>query len=413
MEVSDGSDSAAALGSLAWIFALGVVLLACVHQVGAQASCEASGHGMRADSADNTAALTKTLAECAGQTIHIVHGRYTFSPNGFATGIVVPAATTIVGDGSQGSQPTVLQIASGGNFAALLWIRNVSNVAVHGIRFEGTSYESGCTRNLDYGHAIYIQSDSGQNAGVDNVDVSDNVFHNFNGESWVTANAADGSPGIGLNGPIALKNNVFDSDGNLGGGCAASRGISYPVAMVWLRGSDKSSRGLVANVEVDSNTFNAGYVKGAVAIWSGTRAIRVVHNTILDAGLRLPPAPGTELGRYGILVYNSAHDRAALPPDTIRVVDNTIRNPVSCGIYVAAGRNLEITRNRISGQSDRFDGTLPKGAISLNHAESVLSLQDNELTNNYIGISSVGGQINMGTNRITVPAGGVRERIVR
>src|SRR5947207_15843495 len=67
----------------------------------AQASCEASQHGMRADSSNNIAALTRTLTECAGRTIHIAQGTYTFSPQGFAKGLEVPAGTTIVGDGSQ------------------------------------------------------------------------------------------------------------------------------------------------------------------------------------------------------------------------------------------------------------------------------------------------------------------------
>jgi hypothetical protein len=401
----------AARGPTVRVFALWVLVGAFAHQSAAQAPCAASDHGMLADGSDNVPALTRTLAECAGRTIHIAHGTYNLSPKGFATGIHVPAGTTLVGDGSQGPQQTVLQIASSGNFASLLWIRNVSNVAIHGIRFEGAVYESGCTRNLDYGHAIYIQSDSGQKASVDSVDISGDAFHNFNGQSWVTINAADGSPGIGLNGPIAVKNNVFDSNANLSGGCAASRGMGYSAVMVSLHGSNNSNQGLVEHVEVDSNTFNAGYVKGAIAIWSGARAISVAHNTILDTGARLPRTTGPELGRYAILVYNSAHELPGLHPDTVRIVGNTITNPVSCGIYVAGARNLEIAGNRIAGQSDRYDVTLPKGAISLNHSENV-SLQDNELTDNYIGIASVGSQIKMGTNRINAPIGGKRTRIV-
>jgi hypothetical protein len=100
-----------------------------------------------------------------------------------------------------------------------------------------------------------------------------------------------------------------------------------------------------------------------------------------------------------------------LHPDTISVIGNEITNPVSCGIYVARGRNLDISRNRISGQRDRFDGTLPKGAIALNHAEKVLSLKDNELTDNYIGISSVGSELSMGANRIVAPNGGSATKI--
>jgi hypothetical protein len=197
------------------VLALGVVLIACARQATAQ--CEATDHGMRADGSDNVAALTKVLAECAGQRIYFAHGRYVFSPKGFAPGIKIPSGTALAGEGSQGPR-------------------------AGGIRFEGTPYESGCTRHLDYGHAIYVQSDSGQSAGIDSVDISNNFFHNFNGQSWVTVNAADGSPGVGLNGRITIKNNVFDSDAQLVGGCAATGGMSYPVAMVWLHGSDESGR---------------------------------------------------------------------------------------------------------------------------------------------------------------------------
>lgn len=180
--------------------------------------------------------------------------------------------------------------------------------------------------------------------------------------------------------------------------------------MISMHGSDNSGQGIVADVEVDSNTFNAGYVKGAIAVWSGTRNISITHNAILDVGLRLPPYPG-ELGRYAITVYNSAHNGPGLHPDTVRIEDNTIANPVSAGIYVASARNLQIRRNRISGQRDRNDATLPKGAIALNHAENVSALDQNELTDNYIGISSVGSSINMGTNRVSASAGGVPQKI--
>lgn len=401
-----------ALSPLARMVILGVTLLAVARQAGAQSTCEATELGMRADGTDNVAALTKILTQCAGKTIHIARGTYVFDPNGFAAGLTVPTGTTILGDGAQAPQATTLHVGNRGTFQALLWIRNASNVTIRGLRFEGSSFDSGCARHLDYGHAIYMQSDAGKSPGVDNVDVSDNLFYNFNGQSWVTLNAADGSIGIGSGGPISIKNNVFVSDANLAGGCAGTLGIEYPVPMIWMHGSDASGQGLVANVTVASNRFHAGFVKSGIAMWSGTKNIDVLNNEILDAGLHLPPPPGTELGRYGILIYNSAHEHPGLHPDGVRVMGNTITNPVSCGVYVAVGKNLTITGNRISGQSDRHDGTLPKGAISLNHAESVLALQDNDLSNNYIGISSVGSRVNMGNNNIVVPPGGKRDRIV-
>ena len=201
---------------------------------------------------------------------------------------------------------------------------------------------------------IYIQSDAGELAPVAGVDIPHNLFlSNFNGTSWVTFNAAPGSPGIGVDGQITVSGNDFDSDADIAGSCAAKIGMTYTADMVALHGSDLSANGLVANVTIDSNTFNAGYVRGAIAIWSGTKHIDIVHNSIQDAGLRLPMYPDTELGRYAILVYNSAHERPGLHPDAVRIVENTIANPVSCGIYVAAGRNREIRANRISGQQTR------------------------------------------------------------
>jgi hypothetical protein len=391
------------------MFAFGMVLLgAFAHQAGAEAVCEATDHGMRADGSDNTAALTKTLAECAGQRIHIAHGVYTFSPTGLAPGITVPANTALTGDGSQGPQQTMFRIAGSGNFNALLWVRNVSNVSIADIRFEGTAYENGCTRNLDYGHAIYIQSDSGQRTGVGGVQISDDLFHNFNGHSWITVNAADGSPGVGVNGPIAITNTVFDSDSQLSGGCTATGGMTYLAAMVSIHGSDLSSHGMVENVTVASNTFNAGYTKEGIAIWSGTSNITVKSNLIADTGLRLPRGPSPELGRYAILVY---HGSQGPPPNNVSIVDNTITNPVSCGIYTAGGQNLNISGNRISGQIDHYDVTLPKGAIALNHATNV-SLEGNELSNNYFGISSVATtQLRVGANHIVARPGGVATKI--
>jgi hypothetical protein len=379
---------------------------------GASPVCEAAEHGMTPGAADDTAAFVKTLKECAGRTIHIAHGTYVFRPRGFAVGFTIPAGTTLLGDGSKAEAGTVLQVASSGTYQGLLWIRNVSNVSIRELRFEGSAYDSGCGQNLDYGHAIYVQSDKDAPDGVDGVIISGDVFHNFNGTSWVTFNAAEGSPGIGVHGAVAVRDNVFDSDSDIAGGCATRDGIIYAAHMVSLHGSDFSANGVVANAAVDSNTFNAGYVRGGVAVWSGTRSVEVAHNTIIDTGRRLPMYPSSELGRYAVLIYNSAHEHPGLHPDTIRVVDNTIANPVSCGIYVALGLNLEIRGNRIFGQTDRYDGTLPKGAISLNHAESVLSLEDNVLTDNYIAISSVGSKIRMGSNQITVPPGGRAELII-
>lgn len=376
-------------------------------------SCDAAQHGVSPQSGDNTAAFKKMLTECAGKAIRIARGTYTFSPAGYDNGLYVQSGTSISGEGSDGDSGTVLRIADTGNFASFFWIRDASNVSIHGIRFEGTGYESGCTKHLDYGHAITLSSSAGARAPIETVEITGNQFHDFNGQSWITISAQDRSPGVGVRSEIAISKNAFVSDANLRGGCAATGGIGYPVFMVWLHGSDESGEGMIENVSISSNTFQADYVKGAVVAWSDTARIVIQNNTIKNAGLRLPPAPQTELGRYAITIYNSAHEKPGHWPDTITVVGNTIVDPVSAGVYVAGARNLEISRNRISGQTDHFDGTLPKGAIALNHAENVRALEGNELVNNYLGIALVATNAPTQNNHVTPAAGGIRTKIWR
>lgn len=63
--------------------------------------------------------------------------------------------------------------------------------------------------------------------------------------------------------------------------------------------------------------------------------------SIADTGSRLPRLPGAELGRYAVW-SRTAHTKAALHPDRILILDNAITNPVSCGVYVAIGRNPRV-----------------------------------------------------------------------
>lgn len=385
------------------LFAL-LLFGALVRSAHADTACPAANGALSTDAQDNSAAFSKLLESCAGQVIRLPPGTFVFRPAGYARGFTLAGGTTLEGAGGGG---TVLKIADTGSFAALLWITQ-SRVTVRNLRLEGSHYDSGCGRGLDYGHAINVYSDRTASAGIEDITISDNSFVDFNGMHWISLNAADGSPGIGHHGLIAISKNRFVSTAALTGGCA-DRGMGYSVTMISVHGSDDSAHGLVENVSISSNSFEAGYVKQAVSVWSGTLRIDVQNNVIRDAGMRLPAASG-ELGRYAINVYHSAHEKPGLLPSDVHIVGNTIENPYSCGVYVAAGRRIEIAHNRISGQRDPFDVTLPKGGIALNHAEDSTVL-DNELENNHIGITSVVGTVHLEGNRITPAPGGIRSKI--
>jgi hypothetical protein len=390
--------------------ALCLALVSWMPEAHAQASCDAGSLGLATGAEDNTAALTRVLTQCAGKEIRIPAGTFVFRPSGYAQGLTVPAGTTLLGAGSGGAAPTVFRVADAGTFASLLWVRNASHIAIRDIRFEGSHYDSGCARGLDYGHAISLYSDQKAAARVEDVGITGNLFHDFNGNSWVTLAAADGSPGIGGGALIVIDKNSFQSDSALKGGCA-DRGAGFSVAMISLHGSDDSSVGLIRSVSISNNALDAGYVKQGIVIWSGTSGVSVQYNTIRDAGLHLPATSG-ELLRYAISIYNSGHEKAGLHPSNIQIVGNTIVNPVSCGIYVAAAQKIEISHNRISGQSDANDVTLPKGAIALNHADEA-AVSDNDLKDNHIGITAVVGTVRMERNTIEPRPGGIRTKIYR
>jgi hypothetical protein len=122
------------------------------------------------------------------------------------------------------------------------------------------------------------------------------------------------------------------------------------------------------------------------------------------------PASGwsTEQGRYAISIYHTAADVGGqgLAPDTIWITGNRINRPVSCGIYAARGRNIAIEGNSINGQRDGLDGTEPKGAIALNHSDTMPAhpIMNNDLQDNLIGIGVAGGNVSVAQNSITVPA---------
>ncbi|MBS0379616.1 MAG: right-handed parallel beta-helix repeat-containing protein [Proteobacteria bacterium] len=372
----------------------------------AQETCEASDHGLRADAADNSTAFTKLLADCKGRTIHIAAGTYTFAPTGYAVGFAIPTGTTLQGDGPQA---TVLAVAAGGTYQGFLWVRNASNVVIRGLRLEGSPYDSGCHKHFDYGHAIYVRSDSNQSAPVENVSVTGNEVHNFNGTGWIDVNASENSPGMSA---VSITNNVLVSDANLAGGCAGTGLMSDVAAMISVHGPDNTPQGgLIRGTVIANNTLESAYVNKGIAVWAGTYGTTVHANLVKDTGLRLPRGPSPELGRYGIMVYNSAAHGNGQVPQQVDITDNTIQDAVSCGIYINTAGPLRITGNKISGQTDRYDGTLLKGAIALNHGMGVV-LQDNELSNNYIAISSIYTTgLQMGSNNISVPPGGMRTKI--
>jgi hypothetical protein len=429
--------AAAISGILLWAFAPAArPLPAAAH------TCEATRHGVwytNDPARDSSSGLREALgsADCAGQTLHIPAGAYYFLPLGLTAGFSIPANTTIEGDADQlGNPATKLVVgtqANGqGNYDSFFKILDASGVSIRHLDLQGSQDSTGCPANAypGFGNAIEIMATKPQQS-VENITIQHNKFHDFNGQFWIYVHAYDRSAGIGVGSRIDIGSNLFDAAGHDAGNghlpgldnCAGSVGLGWGVYQVWIQGNGASQSGPVANVNIVSNTFHANYVKGAISVFGGNlRRIGIRYNEIYDAGRGvLETSASKELGRYAIVVYDgTVANSGSLRPNEISVVSNKISAPVSCGIYVASAMNVQISQNVISGQSDPYDVTLPKGAIALNGllnpnplpSGNVFQVDGNSLSDNRYGIEVAGGTGTINGNDIrNVPENGVGIRV--
>jgi hypothetical protein len=405
-------------------------------------TCEATSHGSWYPNSplhDSSVGLSEALAspDCVGQTVHIRAGTYYFLPTALTAGFSIPAHTMIKGDADQQGNPATrlvvgTQTNGQGNYDSFFKILDVSDVTIQYIDFEGSQDATGCPGIAypGYGNAIEVIS-TNRKETIENVTIQHNRFHNFNGQFWIYLRADDQSAGIGASSRINIDGNLFDATGNGGrsggsralGNCAGSVGLGWGVYQVWIQGNKGSATGAITNVSIAANTFYANYVKGALAVFGGNlRRISIEHNQIHDAGRGILETSGSkDLGRYAILVYDgSVANSGSLRPDNISIVDNKISAPVSCGVYVASASNVRISRNVISGQSDPYDVTLPKGAIALNGllnpnplpSGNVFAVDNNNLSGNHYGIEVAGGAGTVNGNWIVnVPENGFGMKI--
>lgn len=369
--------------------------------------CEAATYGLSASLVDNSTAFNAALHACGGRTLHLPAGTYKFAPAQFIRGFVVPNATSIVGDGAGA---TTLEIAGPGNYDSFFWIRDVSNVSIRGLtlRGNGVFYQAGsCV--YDYGKAISIVSSAGQVIPVTNITIASNLLTNFVGTGWISMLAAAGSAGIGTipaGANITIEGNFFQS---LQGNSVAPGNPDCNSAGVEIFGAGTAVN--VTNVSVSGNGFDASYLKQGIIVYGSASQITIAANSISGAGQKLASPKDSSL--YGILVYQKS-----TPPNVVNIVGNSILDPFSCGVYVAAGRNITISGNTISGQVDTNDGIEPKGAICLNHVDNgqdgeTATIMRNTISSSQVGISIAEGSVpNVRQNSISlIPSGGVGIKI--
>jgi hypothetical protein len=387
--------------------------------------CEATQYGVSTALPDNTAVFQTALYSCAGRTMHVPAGAYSFAPalayadaNGFGNGITIPEGSSIIGDGRG---KTILQVTGPGNYAYFLWIHDVGDVSISQLTLTGNNARNPAPPagapacHFDYGHAIFIQATA---RSIGNISISENDFIGFSGTSWITVLGGENGNAIGIDGgPVTIEGNHFKS---VPGNAVAPQYIVCPASAVSIQGLGPAVS--AANVTVSGNVVEADYIKSGVAVWSGAAHIRIAENTITRAGMGLPIPLNYSNGSYGVLVYQ----QHAVPPDatvfvnptSVDIVDNVIDSAYSSGIYVAGGRSVRIEGNLISGQIDTYDVTEPRGAIALNTLNNAYDgvqtvVSGNTLTGNAIGLSVAAGALPIvDSNTIeSIPSGGIGMKV--
>jgi len=374
-------------------------------------------------STDNLESFKAALAyasRCSVPTVHVPAGTYALVPAGAVGGLLLPSNITLVGDGIG---KTVLQVASGkagANFDSLLWARNQDNIEIRGMTMLGNNVvvnnASGQPLNT-YGTAISIALDekpAGQAYGtprdLKGFTIADCQFENFNGAAWVRVTNYHASYVISN---IEIRHNMFRSHP---GNAVNPSNIGFTSFAIQVTGSRNSAAGLVKGVRIHGNNIEATHIKGGVGIYAGVADAVIAENTIVNAGAS--DSIPDDRGAYAISVYQNAYKYdqgqavmlGGAAPDDVHIERNVITRPRSCGIYTAAVNRIWVVGNKVSGQSDGNNKTLPKGAIVMNHPTEG-TVTDNQLSSNHIGMSVLTdekGRVAASNNSISdVPRGGV------
>jgi hypothetical protein len=317
----------------------------------------------------------------------------------------------------------MLQVTAGrpgANFDSLLWARNQDNIQVRGMTMVGNNTvvnnTSGQPLNT-YGTAISIALDEkpgapafGTPRDLKQFTIADCQFENFNGAAWLRVTNYHPSYVIS---DVQIRHNMFRSRA---GNAVNPSNIGFTSFAIQVSGSRNSAAGLVKGLRINGNNIEATHIKGGVGIYAGVADAVIAENTIVNAGA--DAAIPYDRGAYAISVYDSAYyyDKGqavmlnGAAPDDVHIERNVITRPRSCGIYTAAVNRVWVVGNKISGQTDSKNQTLPKGAIVMNHPTDG-TVTDNQLTSNRIGmtvLTNEKGRVAASNNSISdVPRGGV------
>jgi hypothetical protein len=371
--------------------------------------------GVRPDGvSDSLAGFQSALDYAAreGKPLQVPAGTYafhgTFPPR---PGLRVPTGSRIVGEGQGAS---TLKITGPGTFDSLLWVKDASNVTIEGLKLIGSGEgyvfpATGALDSIHSGRAISVCLPAVPPHDTDyvppvrdmrGVQLLNNQFENFTAEGWVEIRNETDSPTHNPTGnlrEITVKGNTFTSQP---GNCLYPSTWGHISSAVWIAGVNfaKTDRpGLVEDVLIEDNTFNLGHIQAGVVMFTGTRNIRVLDNTILDAGRLAAGDQDITVNQYGVMAYHSQvtpTNALGRAPSQIQVRRNLIHFPEKTGVYFAGEISESvISENTLIGGSPNGD-IIPTGGIGLNAVTSV-DVRNNTIHPESLGVSNARYGINI------------------
>jgi hypothetical protein len=248
-------------------------------------------------------------------------------------------------------------------------IADASNVRLSDLTLRGNGASSG----YGNGTALLCRLRTAAREGMRNVVVERCGFENFGAEFWIWILNQNESQVIE---GIEIRACTFKSRS---GNAKNPSNIQVPAFCIGVQGSSRG-RGDVRDVSIASNEALIPDLKGFVVVWQGTKNVKIESNIVREPGAKIE----NDRGAYAIALYDNARGYGRRP-SSLTVRDNTIVRPRSCGIYIVMCGQVVVSDNRISGQFDELENTLPKAAIAVNGAEQA-DVFRNEISDCFGGI---------------------------
>ncbi len=269
-----------------------------------------------------------------------------------------------------GAGPRSELLITGDAPANVLVAEDAGQITLRNFTLRGNARNGG--NGYNEGEAIRVELTASATAPIHDIRIEGMRLENFAADYWIHV--------VNGNATYPIEHGEIDHDTFVSeqGDFWGQPRITQSADAIGL---DGAGAGGVATFLVTNNVCRNHWIKRCVSLWSNAHDIHIQDNTIDDAGVGLGKA---NVGGYAISIYNIVG--AAAEPSDVTVSGNVIDNPYSAGVYIASARRLTITGNRISGQADQADETIPKAAVAVVNGVDV-EISGNQFNDNFADIT--------------------------